>query len=162
MIRFTPPKKLLATTWLAQQLPESTPIDKLYHLSAGAPLRALAYAQEAYYPFYIDLLTSLAHLLSQTLDPMRCAARYLKTDAQQLLTTLLNVVSELLKCQLLQGYVAIENAVASLAKEVSTDFLLDYFDELMALQAHSTKITLNLQLMLEDLFSRWVLQGKSC
>lgn len=161
-IRFAIPDKSLATAWLAQQLPQSTPVDKLYHLAAGAPLLALTYAQQNYYPFYTDLLTSLAYLFDQELDPIRCAARYLKTDMQQLLSTLLNVVSELLKCQLLQGYVTIENSITQLAATVSTDFLLSYFDELMRLQTHTAKITLNLQLMLEDLFSRWALQGKSC
>jgi DNA polymerase III subunit delta' len=162
VIRFTPPEKSLATAWLAQQLPESTPVDKLYHLAAGAPLLALTYAQQNYYSFYIDLLTALAHLFDQELDPVRCAAGYIKTDAQQLLSTLLNVVSELLKCQLLSGYTAIEGALAHLATCLSTDFLLQYFDGLMVLQAHTAKITLNLHLMLEDLFSRWALQGKSC
>ncbi|MFZ0219538.1 MAG: AAA family ATPase [Candidatus Aquirickettsiella sp.] len=162
VIRFAPPEKALAIAWLAQQLPESTSVDKLYHLAAGAPLLALTYAQQNYYVFYTDLLTSLAHLLDQELDPIGCAARYLKIDVQQLLSTLLNVVSELLKCQLLQDYVSIENAIAPLAACLSRDFLLRYFDDLMALQAHTAKITLNLPLMLEDLFSRWALQGKSC
>jgi hypothetical protein len=45
---------------------------------------------------------------------------------------------------------------------MSTDFLLQYFDSLLALQAHTAKISLNLPLMLEDLFSRWALQGKLC
>lgn len=162
VMRFAIPEKSVAMAWLAQQLPASTPIDKLYHLSAGAPLLALTYAQQNYYPFYTDLLMSLAQLLNQDMDPILCAARYVKTDAQQLLSTLLNVVSELLKCQLLRGYSAIESALAHLATCLSTDFLLQYFDGLITLQAHTAKITLNLPLMLEDLFSRWALQGKSC
>lgn len=162
VIRFTPPEKSLATAWLAQQLPASTPVDKLYHLSAGAPLLALTYAQQNYYPFYTDLLASLTQLLNQELDPIHCAAHYVKTDAQQLLSTLLNVVSELLKCQLLSGYSAMERALTHLATCLSTDFLLQYFDDVMALQAYTVKITLNLPLMLEDLFSRWAIQGKLC
>lgn len=161
-IRFAIPEKSLAIAWLAQQLPESTPVDKLYHLAAGAPLLALTYAQQNYYSFYTDLLTALMQLFDQKLDPVRCAARYLKTDVQQLLSALLSAVSELLKYQLLQGYGAIENTLVSLANTLSTEFLLYYFDELMVLQTHTAKITLNVQLMLEDLFSRWALQGKSC
>jgi DNA polymerase III subunit delta' len=159
VMRFATPEKSVATAWLAQQLPASTAMDKLYHLSAGAPLLALTYAQQNYYPFYTDLLTSLTHLFDQELDPIHCAARYVKTDAQQLLSTLLNVISELLKCQLLRGYTAIEDTLTHLATCLSTDFLLQYFDGLMLLQAHTAKITLNLHLMLEDLFSRWALQG---
>lgn len=162
VIRFTTPEKLLATTWLAQQLPESTTVDKLYHLSAGAPLLAMRYAQQDYYPFYIDLLVSLTHLFDQKLDPIHCAARYVKTDVQQLLSTLLHVVSELLKCQLVSGYKAIEGTLAHLASCLSTDFLLQYFDKVMILQAHAAKITLNRHLMLDDLFSRWAIPGKSC
>ena len=162
VIRFTAPEKSLAMTWLAQQLPAATPFDKVYHLSAGAPLLALTYAQQDYYPFYTDLLASLAHLLNQQLDPILCAARYVKTDAPQLLSTLLNVVSELLKCQLLSGYKAMEETLSQLASCLSTDFLLQYFDSLITLQAHTAKITLNLPLMLEDLFSRWAMQGKPC
>lgn len=162
VIRFATPEKSLATTWLAQQLPASTPIDKLYRLSAGAPLLALSYAQQNYYSFYTDLLASLAQLFNQELDPVHCAAQYVKSDTPQLLSTLLNVISELLKCQLLNGYLAIEGALSHLAACMSTDFLLQYFDSLLALQAHTAKITLNLPLMLEDLFSRWALQGKSC
>lgn len=162
VMRFATPKKSQATAWLAQQLPASTPIDKLYHLSAGAPLLALAYAQQDYYPFYSDLLGSLTQLLNQELDPILCAARYIKTDAPQLLSTLLNVVSELLKCQLLSGYNAMEDTIAQLATCLSSNFLLQYFDDLMTLQAHTAKIMLNPSLMLEDLFSRWALQGTSC
>lgn len=160
VIRFATPEKSVATAWLAQQLPESAPLDKLYYLAAGAPLLALTYAQQNYHPFYKDLLTSLAQLLNQDLDPIDCAAAYVKTDAQQLLSTLLNVVSELLKCQLLNGYTIIEDTLAYLATCLPTDFLFGYFDGLMLLQAHSAKMTLNLPLMLEDLFSRWALQGK--
>lgn len=163
IIRFVPPEKSLATAWLAQQLPESAPIEKLYHLSAGAPLLALTYAQQNYYLFYTGLLTSLAHLLDRELDPIRCAERYLKTDRHQLLSTLLQVVSELLKCRLLRGYVVMESAIAQLATTaLSTEFLLNYFDDIRVLQTHTTKMTLNLQLMLEDLFSRWALQGTPC
>ncbi len=162
VIRFATPEKSLATAWLAQQLPASTPLDKLHHLSSGAPLLALTYAQQNYYLFYTELLASLAHLFDQKLDPILCAARYVKTDVQQLLSTLLNVVSELLKCQLLNGYTAIEDALAQLATCLSTDFLLQYYEGLMLLRAHTAKITLNLSLMLEDLFARWAIQGKSC
>lgn len=162
VMRFATPEKPVAIAWLAQQLPKSTAIEKLYHLAFGAPLLALTYAQQNYYPFYNDLLTSLAQLLNQDMDPIRCAARYVKTDVQQLLSTLMNVISELLKYQLLSGYTAIEEAISHLSTGLSTDFLLQYFDEIMALQAHRAKVTLNLPLMLEDLFSRWALQGKSC
>lgn len=163
VIRFTTPERSIATAWLAEQcLASATPIDKLYHLSAGAPLLAVTYAQQDYYAFYTEVLTSLAHLLDQALDPILCAARYAKTDTQQLLSTLLNVISELLKCQLLSGYKAVVAALAHLATCLSTDFLLRYFDSVMVLQDHSAKITLNLPLMLEDLFSRWALEGKPC
>jgi DNA polymerase-3 subunit delta' len=162
VIRFAAPEKLLATTWLAQQLPTSTPSDKLYRLSAGAPLLALHYAQQNYYSFYTNLLASLTQLFNQELDPVHCAAQYVKNDTLQLLSTLLNVISELLKCQLLNGYLAIEDTLTHLAARIPTDFLLQYFDSLLALQAHTAKITLNLPLMLEDLFSRWALLGKSC
>lgn len=162
ILRFLPPEKALAKTWLAQQLPESTLIDKLYDLSAGAPLLAISYAQQNYVAFYMDLLTALTQLLNHDRDPIQCAADYVKTDAQQLLSTLLHVVSELLKCQLLKGYTVIEDAIRPLATRVSTDFLLQYVDEIMKLQAYTTKITLNLTLLLEDLFSRWALQGKLC
>ena len=161
-VRFLPPEKSLAKTWLAQQLPESTIIDKLYDLAAGAPLLAIRYAQQNYVAFYTDLLTALTQLLNHDRDPIQCAAYYVKTDTQQLLSTLLQIVSELLKCQLLNGYTAIEDAITPLATRISTDFLLQYLDEIMKLQASITKIALNPTLMLEDLFSRWALQGKLC
>lgn len=162
ILRFLPPEKNLAKTWLAQQLPDSIVLDKLYYLSAGAPLLVIRYAQQNYAEFYSDLVTALMQLLKHDLDPIQCAAHYVKTDAQQLLSTLLHVISELLKCQLLSGYTVIEDAIIPLATHLSTDFLLQYFDEIMRLQASTTKITLNFSLILEDLFSRWALQGKLC
>ncbi|MEN9916508.1 MAG: polymerase delta prime subunit [Pseudomonadota bacterium] len=162
ILRLLPPEKNLAKSWLAQQLPESIALDKLYYLAAGAPLLAVSYAQQNYVAFYTDLLTALTQLLNHDLDPIQCAAHYLKTDAQQLLSTLFQIVSELLKCQLLSGYTVIEDAIPPLAMRMSTSFLLQYVDEIMKLQATTTKITLNLSLMLEDLFSRWALQGKLC
>ncbi len=162
MIRFNPPKKSLTMAWLAQQLSTSSCVDKLYHLASGSPLLAVSYAEQGYPLFYADLVRSLTQLFNQELSPIRCAAHYLKTDVQQLLSTVLAVLNELLKCQLLHGYTAIEDSMAHLAASLSTDFLLHYFDSVMALQAQTTKITLNLSLLLEDLFSRWALQGKSC
>ena len=162
ILRFLPPEKGLAMTWLAQQLPKSTTLDKLYYLSAGAPLLAVGYAQQSYIAYYTDLLTALMQLLNRERDPIQCAAHYAKTDAQQLLSTLLHIVSELLKYQLLSGYTAIEDAIIPLATRLSTDFLLQYFDEIMQLQASTTKIALNLPLLLENVFSRWALQGKLC
>lgn len=162
ILRFVPPEKGLAKAWLAQQLPESALIEKLYYLSAGAPLLALSYAQQNYVAFYTDLLTALTQLLNHDLDPIQCAADYVKTDVQQLLSTLLHIVSELLKCQLLNGYTVIEDSLTPLATRTSTDFLLQYVDEIMKLRAYTTQVALNLPLMLEDLFSRWALQGKLC
>lgn len=162
IIRFNPPKKSLAMAWLVKQLPASAHVDKLYHFSAGSPLLAVRYAEQGYPLFYTDLVRALAQLFNQELSPIRCAAHYLKTDTQQLLSTLLNVLNELLKCQLLHGYTAIEDSIAHLATCLSTDFLLQHFDKIMTLQAQTARITLNLSLILEDLFSRWALQGRLC
>ncbi|TLY47347.1 MAG: DNA polymerase III subunit delta' [Gammaproteobacteria bacterium] len=162
VLRFVPPEKNLAMSWLAQQLPESAVIEKLYYLSAGAPLLALSYAQQNYVAFYTDLLAALTQLLNQDLDPIQCATHYVKIDAQHLLLTLLQIVSELLKCRLLSGYTVIEDAITLLATNLSTDFLLQYFDKIMKLRVYTTQVALNLPLMLEDLFSRWALQGKLC
>ncbi|OJA00786.1 DNA polymerase III subunit delta' [Rickettsiella grylli] len=161
LIRFNPPKKSLAMAWLAQQLPASA-IDTLYHLSSGAPLLAVRYAEEGYPLFYADLVHSLAQLVNQTLNPIRCAAKYLKTDIQQLLSALLNLLNELLKCQLLRGYTATIDSIAHLARVLSTDFLLQYYDRIMILRARMVNVTLNVSLVLDDLLSRWALQGKSC
>ncbi len=162
VIRFSPPKKALAMPWLAQQLPESSVLDKLYQLSAGSPLQALAYAKSDYYQFYTDLLNALSALWHQEIDPVSCASHYVKNDAGQLLTSLLRLTSELIKCQLLSGYVALEPALSRLAKSLATPFLFEYFDKLIALQAHLRKITLNAQSMCEELFAAWALEGKPC
>lgn len=162
VIRFTTPEKSVACDWLAQQLPESSAIEQLHHLAAGSPLQVLAYAKRDYYKFYTDLLMALTHLVNKEIDPIQCAATYLKSDSDQLLNTLLHLVSELIKCQLLRGYTATERGLAHLAKSLSTGFLFDYFDLLIEFQRHTAKTTLNVQLMSENLFSRWALQGKSC
>ncbi len=162
VIRFSAPQKALAISWLAQQLPESQRLDKLYQLSAGSPLRALAYAKSEYDQYYTDLLNALTALLHQEIDPVQCASHYVKNDAGQLLTSLLGLTSELIKCQLLRGHVVLEPALSGLAQSLSTPFLFEYFDHLIALQAHLNKITLNAQLMCEALFSCWALQGKPC
>jgi DNA polymerase-3 subunit delta' len=159
VIRFSPPQKALAMPWLASQLPESTALDKLYQLSAGSPLQALAYAQSDYYQFYIDLLNTLSALWHQEIDPVSCASHYLKNDVGQLLTSLLRLTTELIKCQLLRGYVALDPALSRLAKSLTTPFLFEYFDSLIALQTHLHKVTLNAQLMGEALFSCWALRG---
>jgi DNA polymerase-3 subunit delta' len=162
VIRFSPPPKALAIAWLAQQLPESKRLDKLYQLSAGSPLRALAYAKSDCDQYYTDLLNALTALLNQETDPVQCASHYVKNDVGPLLTHLLRLTSELIKCQLLSGYVVLEPALSRLAKSVSTPFLFEYFDRLIDLQAHLNKVTLNGQLMGEELFICWALQGKPC
>lgn len=160
-IRFPSPEKSMACAWLSQQLPHlnASVIDKYYYLSAGAPLQALTYAKNVYEQFYAGLLTALVRLLNKEMDPIQCAAIYVKSDKRELLDTLLNLVVELLKCQLVQGYIALEATLVNLAKALSSDFLLNYYDLLIELRRHLTKIALNTQFMCEDLFSRWALQA---
>lgn len=160
-IHFTPPSLAVAKTWLNGKIPDPKQIDELYYLAEGAPLQALTYAETKQLESYHRLLTSFVQLLKKEIDPIKLAENYVKTDIATLLDCLMKIVRNILKCHFL-GYAAQydkTNPLAILSNELSSVFLLRYFDKLISLQEHYTQVALNQQLLLEDLFCYWFLQG---
>lgn len=160
-IRFTPPSLSLGKHWVREQLTDDEvgAVDILYHLANGAPLKALEYAKTGAHQLYQNLLLALTQLRKKEMDPTKLAENYLKTDLSMLLQCLMKIVSDLIKCHFIPEDQTIP--LRLLADGLDHNFLLPFFDQLIELQQQS-KIALNQQLLLEDLFCHWSLQGEVC
>ena len=156
-VRFSAPPAALGKRWLRQQIADVDAIDALYALADEAPLQALSYAKTGLFTVYQNLLRSFMQLVKKESDPVKLAESYLKTELSSVLHCLTRIVSELIKCHF---GVNREPNLHSLASSVKLSFLFGYFEQLIQLQQHA-KIALNQQLLLEDLFCRWSLQGKA-
>jgi len=163
MIRFTAPEPSIGKTWLREQLTNIHGVDALYDLADAAPLHALNYAKTGLLTSYQCLLDTMLALLKQEIDPIKLAESYLKTEWSTVLHCLMKIISATIKCQF-QMHDPDSERVAVLqvlANTVDPTFLFNYFDKLLDYQRHA-KIALNQQLILEDLFCDWFVQGKPC
>jgi DNA polymerase III subunit delta' len=158
LIRFHPPQETVGKRWLQAQIPNFAAFDELYALADGAVLQALAYAQTGVFTVYQELLTALLQLLQKKIDPIKLAENYLKTELATVLHCLVKIVSELIKCHFSLSDKNQRSHLQLLANKVTLSFLFHYLDQLTNYQKH-IKIALNQQLLLEDLFCRWFLQG---
>lgn len=153
LIRFTAPSRAQGKSWVHAQIPDIKCIDELYTLAGEAPLQAVAYAQTGVFEIYKNLTTALTHLTKREIDPVKLAESYLKTDLTTLLHCLMRLVSDIIKAH----FDANNNSASMhLLATVNISFLFNYFEKLIDYQRH-TKITLNQQLLLEDLFCSWFL-----
>jgi DNA polymerase-3 subunit delta' len=157
-IRFTPPSLALGKSWVHQQLAdEIDSIDTLYHLANSAPLKAIAYAKAGVYKLYQNLCIELVQLLKKEIDPIKLTENYLNIDLSVLLHCLMKIISDIIKYHFLPTGKITD--LHLLADSLDNTFLFHFFDQLIELQQH-IKIKLNQQLLLEDLFCQWSLQGK--
>ena len=170
-VRFMVPKPDLAKRWLEQQLLTQTIdikgdralfVDELYDFAAAAPLQALAYVQTGKFHFYQDLLESIPALVNKKVDPIQLAERYLKADLSFLLYALMYLIRRIIGCKLQSPTekTRASTSLTLLANQLSFDFLFSYFDHLVEVQRQQTKVALNPQLLLEDLFCHWPLQQR--
>lgn len=160
-IRFYAPSPQVGQAWLKKQWPsEIDYLDERGRLADHAPLQVLHHFKTGFFTQYQALVADLVALIRQEQDPIQLVERYLKKEEWvELPTQLMHITQRILSQQLgfYRADLPVEPNFVYLANHCQPHFLLCYFEQLLDRQHHQA-ISLNQQLMLEDLFLAWIQQ----
>jgi len=165
-ILFQKPSSELALNWLHTQLltVSKNEVDKkiLLNLADGAPLKAKEWAEQGWYDLRQALYQNLIALTQRQADPLQLAIYYQEQALEVILTLILTWLQDLLRFKLTQGQATLINVdyradFEKLVQCYSKEKLLDYLEHVKKIYAYIiNSLNLNRQLLLEELFIRWV------
>jgi DNA polymerase III gamma/tau subunit len=160
-IIFTKPSTAIGMAWLKEKLIDpSIDAELLFKLAEGAPLKALALAQENIFSIRQQLYQGLCLLAQKKMDPVLLAAECYEKDLSLLIYLLQLWLRDLLRMMTVAADVEIVNedfrgALSALATKFSPRNLLQYLDDLQEMHAHIVQgLNLNKQLVVEEFFIR--------
>jgi DNA polymerase-3 subunit delta' len=163
-IIFQKPSQDIGLDWLKAQIGEGEdiPLSILLNLADGAPLRAKEIFENGLLTLRQDLYKGLILLTQGKSDPLQLAAQLQEQDMLVTLNLMILWLQDLLRFKLTNGQAELINFdYQSFFAKVSTissrEKLLDYFDHVKKIYTHLlSSLNLNRQLMLEELFIRWI------
>ena len=152
----------LAHAWVKQKLSDNKIAPELLlQLAQGAPLRALALAENDQLPKRAEFYKGLQALHEGTLDPVTLAAKWHADEQLIVLDLLLSFLTDLMRFKMTLDPTFIVNAdyqhqMMKVSAKWPQAALLAYLEEVQQTRNQvSGSINLNKQLMLEDIFIRW-------
>ena len=155
MLIFRKPDPEQARAWLAPRIHNKDPALAL-NLSYGAPLLALAYAEESLLAWRQELMRSYVDVVTGQLDPVRAAERWLQGDVAENLRWLIDWHRDMVRLKMTRQVSHLLNsdlheALWRLMDKWSAEDLFTRLDT--AIQMYGLCGTqVNLQLMLETFF----------
>lgn len=158
-LRFAPPDLPTGVAWLAPQLGNDQPrAQLLLSLAAGAPLRALALAQEGRLEQRLQLLEGLERLASRTAEPVALAERWQKIGASEILYWLQVWLMDMLRLRMatsppLLANPDVKDRLLMLAQRCGTG-LEPLLDQVSAAR-RAAEGSANQQLLLENVLIYW-------
>lgn len=162
-IVFQKPPQEDALKWLQANLTDhSVDPNLLLKLADGVPIKAKELMDKGVFAFRQELYQSLDLLAQRKMDPLQAAVKYQEQDVLVLLNLLLVWLQDLLRYEVTQGDAVLINAdyQAVFARLTSVDGrekLLNFLDHVKKTYAYMARaLNLNRQLLLEELFIRWV------
>lgn len=159
---FQKPVESVALEWLETQLPANIDRKLLLNLADGAPLRAKAWNENGLYSLRQDLFQGLDDLARQQIDPLQLAAKFQEYEMVVVLQLILIWLQDLLRIQLTQGECELINfdyqsVFTRLARTCSSAQLINFLDVVKDTYTKLMRsLNLNRQLVLEELFIRWM------
>jgi DNA polymerase-3 subunit delta' len=162
-VTFSKPDYEVGVSWLQFELPENT-IDPrlLLNLAYGAPLKAKELATSDFFVLRQELYKNMDLLARRQLDPLQLAAKLQDQESLIVLNLLLVWLQDLLRFKLTMGNAELvnvdcQNIFATLARTIPYQNVLDYYDHVKKAYSYLARaLNLNRQLMLEELFIRWI------
>ena len=160
-LHFPRPPTDLAGTWLSENLQGNAP-DLLLRLANGAPLAALQLMQGDLLSSRMNVLQSLHALAKKEMNPLKMARQVEDMETQFLLDIMLSVVMDILRLQVAGNDNGIINQdflpqLMEWQQGRSSEKITQYLNFLLTLRGQQQKgINLNKQLMIENLFIRWM------
>ena len=149
---FRKPDSAQARAWLAPRIRNMDPV-LLLNLSHGAPLVALAYAEESRLAWRQELMQSYVDVVTGKLDPVRAAERWLKGDVAENLRWLIDWHRDMVRLKMTMQVSHLlssdlHEALWRLVERLSIEDLFLRLDSAIQLYGlYGTQV--NLQLMLE-------------
>jgi len=156
-INFSPPSLEVAAPWLASRLSGQLDPAILLDMAGGAPLAALAYADEEHWHHRQELMSGYEQVIVGRLDPARAAENWMQGDLAENLRWLVSWHTDLIRLKMSPGSTCLNNpdlrpALRDWIAWQSSRRLFERLDAALRLQALATTQT-NIQMLLEVFFS---------
>jgi len=153
------PRRDQALAWLRERPDAPAQAELLLELAGGAPLAALALAQDDFLARRAEWLDDIEALLGQGADPVGCAARWKSAGTARGLAWLQGWLSDLIKTAMDSAPAQLFNPDArarlqGLQKRLHLNRLIGFFD-VVSESRNLLGGPLDEQLMLEDLLIQW-------
>jgi len=161
-IRVAAPDREVARTWLAGQLPGQDP-EVYLQLSNGAPLAALAQAQEGSIDARRERFEALVGMLDGRVSPLAVAQAWGKDEDLQGIRWLRDWLMDLLRIHM-TGQTRwvrsadLADALARLARRLDNRILFEQLTHINRILRLTAASSLNRQLMTEDILLAWAAQ----
>ncbi len=157
-LAFTPPDRRIALQWLEER--GVTEGDVLLNIANGAPFLAEQLAESDCIEQRLQLLGSIEDIRFRRSDPVAIAANYLKQEVNSLSLWMLSYVTDMIRLKMVDIPPRLSNedlreGLSRLAEALSCDELFALQDALLAVQGQ-LDTSVNTQLLLEELFLRWI------
>jgi len=161
LVRFTPPTQEQAKQWLAPHIAAGQSIELLLSLAEQAPLEALAQIREAKLQQREELFSCLQSLSEGKADPVQTASKWVKINQQEILAVLIGIIIDCIRLSTGLSTDVLKNTdkiafIQKITHAVPGFKLFTYLDELYEWKRQlNTGISLNQQLVVENLFCKW-------
>lgn len=162
-IIFQKPSRDEACRWLQNNLTEnSIDLNLLLNICDGAPLKVKEYLANGCFALRQELYQGLADLIIHRSSPSKLAQQFQESDLQTLFNLILIWLQDLLALKLTDSSIALinfdfQNTLVKLSQAISCDKLFNYLEDVKKNYAFiKSSLNLNRQLVLEDLFIRWM------
>jgi DNA polymerase-3 subunit delta' len=161
-IAFPVPDPAITTTWLAtQSISQTSSSELLLKLADNVPLTAMLFVEEERLKTHQKILEHFVDIRLNALSPLQAATALSDVLAEHVFTTLWSVLMDLVRLAAHQSELRICNIqyldkFKGVSQHIQQRALFAFLDELMAFKGKiDSKIALNQQLLLEDLFIKW-------
>lgn len=162
-VTFSKPRYEDALVWLQNKVSDKKiDLPLLLKLADGAPVKALALMETDLLSLRTELYQGMYSLAQGKVDPLQLAAKWQDADHIIVVDLLLSWLADLLRFKLTQDPNDLVNAdykteIMKVSVNVLQNNLLAYVDQLQQARTDlMSSINLNKQLLLENLFIRWV------
>ena len=156
---FATPDYAQAKEWLLPQLKNKADVEALLALSAGAPLKALTYAEDKVLEKRKNLFAEVEQLVTGKKSPVDVAKSWYKNDFDLVINCLTSWMIDMIRLKADQRKSVINNPdirelLDKFARNSGLRNMMDFYQKLTK-TGQLTKSNINPQMILEDVFIEW-------
>ncbi len=162
-IIFQTPAHDVALEWLSSVSDGNLEKQSLaLNLAQGAPLLARDFIIEDVVTLRRDLYDGLVQMSAQQMDPLSFATKWDDKDVKMLISLLMTWLQDLLRFKLAESQAMLINAdyqtaIGKITAKLTSESILQYSDVIQKIYTQmSSSLNMNRQLLLNEIFIRWV------